>query len=138
MFQIPAAVLKPESKAQFQRAAEALLRAIAQDLGHQVVEYFVESTSTCASTMGTVSINTSSLSLEVYMDSFGVRPAARLVYRDRFGIAPAFKYLSDLEMPGARAALLAELKIIARNAKPAPYAKAARGSLVRRFGALFA
>ena len=137
MFQIPAALSRPASKAQFHRAAEALLRAIALDLGHEGCDISVGS-ATATSTMGTITMITPSLSIEVFMECFGPRETPRLMFRDRFGNEPArFKWLNDMDAP-ARAAVLTEMKQIARNARPGVKADASQKGIVGRLTSLFA
>lgn len=137
MFQIPAALSRPASKAQFHRAAEALLRAIAADLGHEGCDITVGS-ATPTSTMGTITMITPSLSIEVFMEGFGPRETPRLMFRDRFGNQPArFKWLNDMDA-SSRANVLSEMKLIARTARPGAKVDAAGKGLVNRITSLFA
>jgi len=139
MFQVPPALLRPASKAQFHRAAETMLRTIAEDLGHQAGEVDIQSTGSCASTMGTVTLNTASLTLEIYMDGFGPRIAPRLVYRDRFnGTSIRFRWLSELAQPATRSMVLSDLKIIARACRRPSAPQKPQGFFARRLGSLFA
>lgn len=139
MFQVPNALMRPASKAQFHRAAEAMLRTIAEDLGQTQVDIEIDSNATRTSSMGSVKMTTPALNLEVYMDGFGPREAPRLIYRDRFGNEQArAKWLSDLRAD-ARSSLLQDLRILARNAHPAaPASSQGKGGFVRRFTGLFA
>ncbi|ABM97038.1 hypothetical protein [Methylibium petroleiphilum] len=139
MFQVPNALTRPASKAQFHRAAEAMLRSMAEDLGQTQVGIEIDSNATKTSSMGSVKMTTPSLSLEVYMDAFGPRESPRLIYRDRFGNEQArSKWLSDLDA-SARSNLIQELRILARNARPGTSAASqSKGGFVRKFTGLFA
>jgi hypothetical protein len=138
MFQVPPAVIRPTSKAQFHRAAEAMLRMIAVDLNLDSTQFSIESSAGLTSTMGSVCMVTPALRLEVFMDNFSRAEAPRLMYRDRFNAATTrHKWISDLDL-SSRTDVIVELRNLARAARPVAQTAPVRTSAFSRLAAWLA
>lgn len=139
MFQVPPAVIRPASKAQFHRAAEAMLRMIAADLAVDASQISIESNAGTTSTMGSVCMETPALRLEIFMDNFCRTATTRLMYRDRFNPSTTrHKWVCDLQ-PSDRSSLIVEMRSLARAARPMPQSTPARtGGTLSRLAAWLA
>lgn len=139
MFQVPQAVISPVSKAQFHRAAEAMLRMIAADLNVDASRLSIESSAGLTSSMGSVVMETPSLRVEIFMDSFGRNDAPRLMFRDRFDSSKTqHRWIADLT-PTDRSSLVIAMRNVARAARPMPHKAPSRtGSAFSRLAAWLA
>lgn len=138
MFQVPPAVIRPVSKAQFHRAAEAMLRMIAADLAIDSSRLTIESTAGQTSAMGSVCMETPALRVEIFMDNVCGKEVARLMYRDRFNASTArHKWVTDLH-ESDRATVIIEMRNLSRAARPVQQGEVTRSSALSRLASWLA